>query len=234
MRRLVLLLLLLAPAALAQDPPARPALMGIFGKDDRQPFEPVDRPWSAIGRLNREAGGFCTGTLVGPRQVLTAAHCLRHPRTKAMLPAHTLHFVAGYRRGEYAVHRRAASYVTGEGKGAEADWAVVTLSDDTGIKPLPVRTGDTPMSAALLRAGYSQDRAHLPTRAANCSVQGTPPGLLLHDCDATRGDSGSALLTREGGELAVVGLHVGTLSGPQTVNVGVPAASFAAAVKGKR
>ncbi len=47
---------------------------GIKGADDRKLVEPTANPWSTIGRVNRETGGFCTGTLVGPRHVLTAAY----------------------------------------------------------------------------------------------------------------------------------------------------------------
>ena len=45
---------------------------------DDMPDDPVDTAtysWGSIGRLNNTLGPFCTGTLTGPRKVLTAAHC---------------------------------------------------------------------------------------------------------------------------------------------------------------
>ena len=34
------------------------------------------RDWEAVGRLDRKGEGFCTGALIAPDIVLTAAHCL--------------------------------------------------------------------------------------------------------------------------------------------------------------
>src|SRR6056297_3071130 len=60
--------------------------------------------WQAIGRVN--AGGFksrrmCSGTLVAPARVLTAAHCLLR-RDGAPVALDRLRFVAGLDRGDYA------------------------------------------------------------------------------------------------------------------------------------
>jgi V8-like Glu-specific endopeptidase len=46
----------------------------IFDRDDRSLFLPQGYPWSIIGKV-RTAGGFGTGTIVGPKHVLTASHC---------------------------------------------------------------------------------------------------------------------------------------------------------------
>lgn len=42
--------------------------------DNRVVIEADDRQWHAVGRLNRESGGFCTAVLIAPREALTAAH----------------------------------------------------------------------------------------------------------------------------------------------------------------
>ena len=45
-----------------------------------------------------------------------------------------------------------------------------------------------------------QDKAHILSRHEGCRITGAmvQGRLVLHDCDATHGDSGSPLLVREG------------------------------------
>ncbi len=54
----------------ARDPGA------FFGRDDRVLFDTAEHPWSAIGQLQFAGGGACSGSLIAPDIVLTAAHCL--------------------------------------------------------------------------------------------------------------------------------------------------------------
>jgi len=225
-----------------------PLLPGIKGDDDRQLIETSAYPWSAIGRVNKSIGGFCTGTMVGPKTVLTAAHCLWNPKTRDWLPPSSLHFVAGYRRGEFVKHVRIVDYhkapafhfVLKPGVVTAApDWAYLKLAEDisglTGkleimsLKPaiLLKRIGkETP----LIQAGYSQDKAHILTVHNGCHLVGSQsrPALVFHNCDAVRGDSGSPLILKSPTGYAILAIHVATLkTGERVVGVAVPGSTFA-------
>jgi len=206
----------------------RLTLPGIKGPDDRQSVEAVSYPWSAIGRVNKSTGGFCTGSVIAGTIVLTAAHCVWNKRTRNWLPPESLHFVAGYNRGAYLVHsgvtaiRVAASRRPDGAKSApEDDWALLTLKRDilqtTGRLALAAADGsDEPdeqvSQSTVLQAGYSQDRAHILTRHSGCRVHHylRQKRLILHDCDATKGDSGSPILVFRGEKPAILGIHVAT------------------------
>jgi protease YdgD len=96
------------------------------------------------------------------------------------------------------------------------DWVVLTLDRDIGGKVgiLPLAgEADHPRDLAgtrLVHAGYSQDKAHVLTLHDGCHVLSAPPGspLLRHDCDATRGDSGSPILVRDGDTIRLLAVHI--------------------------
>jgi len=90
----------------------REALPGIIGQDDRRLLDTTEWPWVAIGRINRESGGFCTGTLVRSDVVVTAAHCLLNTRTQRRIAPTRLHFLAGYNRGDFKAHARGRAFIT--------------------------------------------------------------------------------------------------------------------------
>ncbi len=70
------------------------------------------RGWDAVGKLVLGKRGFCTGALIGPQLVLTAAHCLYDKTTGVQIRPEDIEFQAGFRNGRAVAYRRVSRAVT--------------------------------------------------------------------------------------------------------------------------
>lgn len=219
-------------------PVAAQVLPGIHEGDSRQSVLSGEGPLAAIGRLNLGGTGHCTGTLIAPSVVLTAAHCLYSHALNRYLPPSAVHFLAGYSRETYIAHRRAQAVVpspdyrpspAGAVDLAGHDWAVVVLEAPIDQPPLPLADLALGPGTVVEQAGYSQDRAHILSIDPACrilgQIEGTP--LLAHTCDAVGGDSGSPILIEGPDGPAVVAVHSAT--GPD-FGLAIPVGVFLPAI----
>jgi protease YdgD len=239
-RRGIFAALVLAGILVAMAQPVRPAelplLPGIGAVDRRVAVDPRKVPWNAIAKVQTNIGTRCTGALIAPRIVLTAAHCLHNRLTRALLQPVSLHVLIGASLGDYRWHRTVTRYTIGPrynanlGGPQSSDWAELELDSAIPglVAPLRIVTELPPPGTPIALPGYNQDHAQILMADLDCHVTGALAAagkpFIAHDCDATRGTSGGPLLLRQGGGWAVIGINVGATPG---ANVALPAKAFA-------
>jgi V8-like Glu-specific endopeptidase len=199
------------------SPEASDVSRGIGGRDDRVLVDSWEPPWPAIGRVNVAGEAFCTGVLIAPDKVATAAHCLVWPGSGQLRRLDDIHFVAARRRDAHLGHSRARAvrlhprFDLADSARLEmsfADIAVIELRDPLEVAPLAPLLLE-PEGRRFNYAFYSKDRRYLPSLHAGCRFLKKLEGIWLVDCDTVEGGSGGPLLFGEGAEARPAALVIG-------------------------
>lgn len=205
----------------------------VIGSDNRVRLNDGRYPWITFGKIKSspdETGAMavCSGTLVGPRHVITSAHCID--------VNYNYYFYPSYNNGEYfdtpqqvetnvvTIYSASGIYDMRPGHAPlkplvftrETDWALLVLDEDVGNQfgwqePLAWNAQWLNKSVMYNVAYPAVDASNwygtYPMLHKNCTIRIAAKDYLWHDCDTNGGSSGSSITTMINDKSYVVAVH---------------------------